>query len=174
MKTILVLTHQYVTLKMTMQFIGILRKSKIMNIFCRWLKQVITIRSAPVEYKLQITKQEFFRFLFCQVRNRVKKKKIGVNFVFFTLFCTWPNRNRRNSCFVICNLYSTRKGLRVVFHHKKKYKKYDISKYEIFFTTQKNCKTSFDEIRRASYFVFGISYFDMSYFSYFFCDGRRP
>ena len=34
-------------------------------------------------------------------------------------------------------LDAIRNGLRVVFHHKKKYEKYDISKYEIFFTTQK-------------------------------------
>ena len=43
-----------------------------------------------------------------------------------------------------------------------------------FFTTQKNCKESFDEIQKASYFIFGVSYFRISYFSYFFHDGIRP
>ena len=41
-----------------------------------------------------------------------EQDKICVNFVFFTLFCTWQNRNRKNSCFVICNLYSTGADLR--------------------------------------------------------------
>ena len=90
----------------------------------------IDLRSVPVEYKLQITnyKTGIFQFLFCQVQNRVKKTKFGENFVFFTLFCTWQNRNRKNSCFVICNLYSTRKGLRSI-HTVGRNTKYKIEKH---------------------------------------------
>ena len=73
--------------------------------FFLWWKT--TLRPFLVEYKLQITKQEFLRFLFGQVQNRVKKTKFTPIFFFFTLFLTWQNRNRKNSCFVICNLYST-------------------------------------------------------------------
>ena len=71
------------------------------------------VKSVPVpsEYKLQIKKQELFDFRFCRVQNREKKTKFGVNFVFFFLFCTWQKQKSKSSCFVICNLYSTRKGV---------------------------------------------------------------
>ena len=61
-------------------------------------------------------------FWFLSGTKQEKKTKFTPNFVFFTLFCTWQNRNRKNSCFVICNLYSTGADLRSIHMVKRKTK----------------------------------------------------
>ena len=45
--------------------------------------QLLTLRPFLVEYKLQITKQEFSRFLFCQGTKQGEKDEIHAEFCLF-------------------------------------------------------------------------------------------
>ena len=77
--------------------------------------------------------------------------------------------------FLVFSFLPVRNGLRVVFHHKIKYEKCDISKYEI-------PKTKYEALRISSklvlqFFLGGeknLVFRNLVFFVYIFCDGIRP
>ena len=109
------------------------------------------LRSVLVVVQITKTKIEKSRkkssFGFCQVRNRKKRQNSRRILSFFPVSYLTKTKTEFFSIFFIfrfCKLYSTRTDLRVVFHHKKKYEKDDIAKYEMI------PKTKYEALRLSS------------------------